>query len=864
VTIACPAPSFCDQTRAFALAGSLLFSVRSKDNVAVSNLDKIFYPGARFTKADVVDYYRRVAPYLLPHFRNRPVTLKRYPAGIYGEAFYEKDAPGFTPAWVKIFPVPRHDGGPDINYILINDRRTLTWTANMAALELHPFLHCVPQLDRPTHIVFDLDPGEQMNVLNCAEISFLLRDVLTKLRLKCFPKVSGSKGIQIYVPLNTPISYDETQAFARATAELLERTHPDKITAEMAKNLRVGKIFIDWSQNADFKTTVGVYSLRAKRARPYVSMPIKWGELTKALKKSDAALLDFEPDEALHRLKRRGDLFAPLRKLRQTLPKEFASASAASSQKTQRSLAGYHSKRDFTRTTEPSPSSPRRSAQGSRRRFVVQKHAASHLHYDVRLELHDVLKSWAVPKGVPLRENEAHTAFQTEDHPVDYLEFEGVIPRGEYGAGTVMVWDIGTYEVIDGNYWKGRLVVFLSGKKLKGEWALDRIADENGKTKWALCKTGDNAKAISARLDELSALSGRTMEQIAGTRKGRFSKRARRAEKRRSEGKRGKEKTSPAPRFVSPMKATAVAELPRGDEWIYEVKWDGYRALALKNGDDVRLLSLKEKDLTADFSAVAEGVRSVNVGTALIDGEIVAVDSKGCPSFQALQNRASTGHQWQIVYYAFDLLNLEGEDLTKKPLEIRKEKLRETIDGSGVRYNANLSGSPETIVQTIQSAGLEGVVAKRRDSVYQAGTRVTSWLKFKINKAQEFVIGGYKPDAGSFQSILVGYYEAKKLLFAGKVRQGFNSASRAKLLKVMRQFLTKKDPFDNLPSSRKSHFGEGITADEMKELCWLKPKLVVQISFTEWTNYGLLRHGTFEGLRDDKEPRSVVRELDSN
>jgi len=843
--------------------------VGSRTEITISNSEKVLYPAGKFTKADVVEYYRRVAPYLLPHFHNRPVTLKRYPDGIFGEAFYEKDAPGFTPGWVERFPVPRHEGGPDLNYILINNRRTLMWAANLAALELHPFLHCVPHIERPTHIVFDLDPGEDANVLDCVEVSFLLRDLLTKLRLKCLAKVSGSKGIQVYVPLNTAVTYEQTQSFARATAELLEKKHPNKIVAEMAKNVRVGKVFIDWSQNADFKTTVGVYSLRAKRHRPYVSMPLGWSELTKALKRSDPALLDFEPNEALHRLKRVGDLFAPVRELRQKLPKAFASVAAPfkhrsahgatrfTGHRIPKSLSDYEAKRRFTRTTEPTPGSPKRSAQGSRRRFVVQKHAASHLHYDLRLEMHDVLKSWAVPKGLPLKANETHSAFETEDHPIDYLEFEGVIPRGEYGAGTVMVWDLGTYEVIEGNYWKGRLSVFLSGKKLKGQWTLERTGNEDGKTKWILRKTGGNANPISAERTGFSVSSGLTMDEIAGTEKGRRSKRTRRLESRRSRIT----PLTPAPRFVSPMKATAVSELPKGDDWIYEVKWDGYRVIGLKHGDDARLLSLKEKDLTRDFPDVAEAVRSIRAGTLLIDGEVVALDSKGCPSFQALQNRASLRRDWQIVYYAFDLLNFEGQEWTKKPLHERKEKLSEILDGSDVRYNANLPGSPEEIIQTIKAAGLEGVIAKKRDSLYRTGTRVTTWLKFKINKAQEFVIGGYKPHAGSFQSILVGYYQGQKLLFAGKVRQGFNPYLRAKLFDLMQPCLTSKCPFANLPSSRTSHFGEGITAAEMKELCWLKPKLVAQISFTEWTNYGLLRHATFEGVRNDKEPRAVVREI---
>jgi bifunctional non-homologous end joining protein LigD len=258
---------------------------------------------------------------------------------------------------------------------------------------------------------------------------------------------------------------------------------------------------------------------------------------------------------------------------------------------------------------------------------------------------------------------------------------------------------------------------------------------------------------------------------------------------------------------------------------------------------------------------VVEAVRGLSANSAVIDGEIVAIDTKGCPSFQALQNRASTGRDWQILYYAFDLLNLEGENYTHKPLQERKAKLRELLEHSALRFNAELAGSADAVLKTVRTAGLEGIVAKQRTSVYRAGTRVTTWLKFKIDKAQEFVIGGYKPDAGSFQSILAGYYDGKKFLFAGKVRQGFNPASRRRLLESMRPLLTKKCPFDNLPSSRKGHFGEGITIEEMNELCWLKPKLVAQIAFTEWTDYGLLRHATFHGLRDDKKANEVVREI---
>src|SRR5437763_2628500 len=217
-------------------------SSRARHKIAVSDPEKVLYPAGKFTKRDVIAYYQRVATFLLPRFRNRAVTLERYPDGVHGEAFYEKDAPGFTPDWVNTFPVPRREGGPDINYILINNVATLTWAANMAALELHPFLHRVPKIENPTHVVFDLDPGEGANIFNCAEVAFLLRDALAKLRLRAFAKVSGSKGIQVYVPLNTDATYAATQPFACAMAELLEREHGDLVVSEMAKNLRVGKV----------------------------------------------------------------------------------------------------------------------------------------------------------------------------------------------------------------------------------------------------------------------------------------------------------------------------------------------------------------------------------------------------------------------------------------------------------------------------------------------------------------------------------------------------------------------------------------------------------------------------------------------
>ena len=486
--------------------------------ITVANLEKILYPGTKFTKARVIDYYISVSKYLLPHLKNRPITLKRFPEGVFGEAFYEKDAPAFTPSWVKTVAVPRRETpGPDIRYILIDDLPTLVWVANLGALEIHPFLHRARTLDRPTAIVFDCDPGEGSDLLVCARVALMLRDVLQELGFDSYVKVSGSKGLQVYVPLNSTVTYEQTQPLAQGIAQLLAQREPKLVVAQMPKHLRTKKVFIDWSQNTDYKTTVSVYSLRAKTYRPYVSVPVRWDELSDALEGKDTESLFVTPEETLERLEKVGDLFKPVLTQVQKLPAEVRRYfEQQRSSKRAPVLDTYEAKRDFKKTAEPKPSVRGRSRQGSRRRFVIQKHDASHLHYDFRLEMHDVLKSWSVPKGPPFKKDERRLAMPTEDHPIEYLDFEGIIPKGQYGGGTVMVWDIGTYDLIEGHYYKGMLRVYLDGEKLKGEWTLQRFAADgkDNRDKWYLIKTDHNTRAVSQKRDDESALTKRTMAEI--------------------------------------------------------------------------------------------------------------------------------------------------------------------------------------------------------------------------------------------------------------------------------------------------------------------------------------------------------------
>ncbi|HUP39339.1 MAG TPA: non-homologous end-joining DNA ligase [Vicinamibacterales bacterium] len=310
--------------------------------------------------------------------------------------------------------------------------------------------------------------------------------------------------------------------------------------------------------------------------------------------------------------------------------------------------------------------------------------------------------------------------------------------------------------------------------------------------------------------------------------------------------------------FVEPMAAQLVSALPDGDEWLYEAKFDGYRALALKNGASVRLLSRKGNDLTADYPAIRDAVAALKATSAVIDGEIVAFDESGRPSFQHLHHRSA--NPAAICYFAFDLLHLEGKDLRASPLEERRASLQTVLRGSGVEFSAELPGTPDDVVRAIASVGLEGVVAKRRDSKYEAGKRSGVWQKFKVQLRQEFVIGGYKPENRNFQSIVVGYYEHKKLRFAARVRAGFTAAQRAALFEVLHPLKVEKCPFTDLPSSRTGHWGEGVTVEDMKVLKWVKPTLAAEIAFTEWTRDGNLRHSAFVGLRTDKDAREVVRE----
>jgi bifunctional non-homologous end joining protein LigD len=570
-------------------------------------------------------------------------------------------------------------------------------------------------------------------------------------------------------------------------------------------------------------------------------------------------------------------------------------------------LAEYKRKRDFKKTAEPSGRKPLPGKIKGASRFVIQKHAARRLHYDFRLEMEGVLKSWALPKGLPWKRGEKHLAVEVEDHPIEYEDFEGIIPEGQYGGGTVMVWDRGSYRVYGEQPVKslrdGKLHLVLDGDKAGGEWTLVRIRGrDDAKNQWLILKTGDDAKPISKKMEDHSVKTGRTMKQIAKARDAewesgreaderptsRFKARIRDAIKKKENdevvgkahrlpvAKRGNRSGCPTmvslpdlpsarAHFIEPMKAKLVEKPPAIGDWIYELKFDGIRLIGVKKDEKVSLLSRNQNELTERFPEIVEAIKTLPAPECVIDGEVVALDEEGRSSFQLLQAREMEGRKSPVYFYVFDLLQLDGKSLLLLPLEARKKFLEKFCADADdpIRYSGAIGGEPEALLEEVKRRGLEGIIGKQRNSVYEPGRRSGAWIKLKSVHEQEFVIGGYTPPQGArkyFGAILVGYYENKKLVFAGKVGTGFTTKSLSMLHKKFQKEARDNCPFVDLPSKQNGQWVQDITPSMMRKMHWVDPVFVCEIKFAEWTRDKKLRAPVFLGLREDKRPSEVIRE----
>ncbi|MFC4124617.1 ATP-dependent DNA ligase [Nocardia rhizosphaerae] len=733
--------------------------------VELSNLDKVLYPETGTTKGEVIAYYSAIAEAMLPHIVGRPVTRKRWPNGVDHPDFFEKNLPEHAPAWIQRRAIEH--ASRRVVYPLIDCEAGMAWLGQQAALEVH-----VPQwrfdgAERgpATRIVFDLDPGPGAGLAECARVALAVRALVAEIGMRAYPVTSGSKGIHVYVPLERAVSSPGASTVAKQVATNLEALHPDLVTATMAKRARTGKVFLDWSQNNAAKTTIAPYSMRG-RAEPNAVAPRSWAEIEDA-----ESLRQLRFDEVLARWHADGDLLADLDPPLPSGPD---------------ALTRYRSMRDPARTPEPVPAAAPRPGSGDR--YVVQEHHARRLHWDVRLERDGVLASWAVPKGPPTEPKQNRLAVRTEDHPVEYLEFRGTIPKGEYGAGEMTIWDSGTY--LTEKWRDDEVIVELDGERLHGRYAFIRTSGDQ----WLMHYMRDQTRR----------------EPLVDNGSGDL------------------------PHGVSPMLATAgeVDALPAG-EWAFETKWDGFRVIVEVDDGTVAVRSRAGNTVTERYPRLAALGAELAGHRVVLDGEAVVLDERGLSDISALQADPA-----RAVFVAFDVLFLDGTSLLRKKYRDRRavlEALGRLAPSLNVAALQEVSGAEAMRVSREQ--GQEGVVAKRVDSVYLPGKRAKTWLKQRNWRSRAVVIGGWRrSDKREFKSLLVGIPHESGLVYIGRVGTGFDAEQARRLAAELRPLHRVSSPFVN-----------EMTAEECHDAQWVTPKLAGTVRFQAWTDTGRLWHPVWDG-----------------
>ncbi|WP_396668123.1 ATP-dependent DNA ligase [Microbacterium sp. R86528] len=796
----------------------------------LTNLEKVLYPNTGTTKGEVIDYYSRVAGVLLPHLAGRPVTRKRWPEGVGtetepGPSFFAKHLETGAPGWLKRVGISHSTGSKD--YPLVDETAALVYLAQVASLELH-----VPQWrfsadggkNNPDRLVLDLDPGPGTGLLECAEVARLAREILVGMGLEPVPVTSGSKGIHLYAALSGAQTADQISGIAKELARAIEADHPDLAVSQMAKAQRDGRVFIDWSQNNGSKTTIAPYSLRG-RSLPTVAAPRTWDEL------AAPGLDHLTFEQVLQRVESSDDPLAAL------------GFHAGARQDAHGPLSAYIAKRAAGRTPEPVPTNALGHTASSSQlpRFVIQEHHASRLHWDLRLEHDGVLVSWAVPRGIPHSVARNSLAVRTEDHPLEYLDFSGTIPKGEYGAGDMTIWDTGRYEL---EKWRDDEIIFTAegspgGPLGRVRLALIRTQGDGEKSSWLLHRMKTDAAGAVQR-DVVPVNAGPAPAPSAST------------------------STSTAD--LRPMLSTittpglARAAVKRWAEqpWV-EIKWDGVRALGVWDGERLRLRARSGNDITAKYPELTAQDLGLGSEPAIFDGEIVALDKDGQPSFSRLQSRMNLSQtreierevpQTPVHYYLFDLLAVGDNDATALPLASR----RELLESLTPRTASSITVPPvfddvDAALSAAREFALEGVVVKNPNSPYQHGTRSEDWLKVKLTRTQEVVVGGIRPGkAHVIGSLLVGIPDGDILQYAGRVGSGFSDATLKLLESELNPLRTDANPF------------HGVPAADAADALWLSPEVVAEVEFAEFTPGGMLRHARWRGLRADKATTEVKRE----
>ncbi|WP_194398067.1 ATP-dependent DNA ligase [Microbacterium atlanticum] len=807
----------------------------------ITNLQKVLYPETGTTKGEVIDYYSRVAEVLIPHVIGRPVTRKRWPDGVGteddpGMVFFAKDLERGAPSWVRRMPIPHSSGTKD--YPLVGDVPTLVYLAQVASLELHvPQWRFAPSGDRgpADRLVLDLDPGPGVGLAECAVVAGWARTLLVDMGLEPYPVTSGSKGIHLYTALPPGQTSEQASALANELARAIEADHRDLVVSSMKKSERHGRVLIDWSQNNGSKTTIAPYSLRG-RAHPTVAAPRTWAEV------EHPGLRHLEFAEVLERIETIGD------------PMSALGFHAGGREAETGPLSAYISKRSADRTPEPVPANPLgTAASGERPRFVIQEHHATALHWDFRLEHDGVLVSWAVPRGVPHSYKRNNLAIMTEDHPMDYAAFEGTIPAGEYGGGTVTIWDDGRYDL---EKWRDdEVIATLEGRPGgplgRVRLALIRTQGEGEKSSWLLHRM----KTDAAGRPQPDGIVVQPSPQA-------------------DEPRRTVPAPAPAADDLRPMlassatpaqaRAAARGWAERDGEraaWV-EMKWDGIRAVGAWDGARLRLFARSGNEVTHRYPELTALDAGLGPEPCVVDGELVALEPDGRPSFPLLQTRmnleragdiAREARRTPVRYYLFDVLAHDDDDVAGLPLRERRDVL-EAVAAASVDPIAvpPVFEDVDAALETSEQLRLEGIVVKDPGSRYLRGGRSDAWLKVKLTRTQEVVIAGIRPGKGgrstTFGSLLLGIPDESGLRYAGRVGTGFSESTLKALMKTLLPLRTDDNPLTGVPPL------------DARDALWVRPELVGEVEYGEFTPGGILRHPRWRGLRPDKAPSDVRRE----
>ncbi len=759
-----------------------------KRKLELSNLDKVLFPEDGIVKAEIIEYYLKIAPTLLNHVKGRALTLIRFPDGIAGESFYQKNRPEWAPDWLEFVNLGKEEKK---DYIVATEPASLVWLANLAALELHQLHSRKPNFEFPDYMVFDLDPPEGYDFKKIVTLALDLKEHIESFGYSTFVKTTGGKGVHICCPIEA--RWDFHTVFE--AAQLIAKPYVDKnvstTTLQIKKEARKGRVLIDIFRIRSGQSIVSPYSIRGRNGAP-VSMPLTWDELAKV-----KSPLEFNINTALAKVMANGDAWEGIDAYAVELH-THRSVKVANKlpinkkHKTPEQLESYEKKRDFQKTPEPAA----KVIEGSGTSFVVHRHHASHLHYDLRLEQDGVLKSWAVPRGLPPHPGVKRLAVQTEDHPMKYLTFDGIIPKGQYGAGEMWIYALGKYQITkdkkDGFYFR------LSSKEVSGEYRIYKIKAKE----WLL-----------ERVDTPQ------INYLHDT--------------------------------IEPMLSVIAEKPPVGDDFLYEVKWDGIRALISLEDGQIKIKTRNQNDVTKQFPELLAADKGFRAACGLFDAEIVCLDDQGRPQFKKVIHRLMSNGDNNIqklsksspVYcYIFDCLYLDGRSLINEPLLKRREWLKDAVRTDASYRISEIVEDGESLFEAARELSLEGIMAKVNDGKYLPGKRSDLWQKIKVRNTRECVIIGYNEGKGNREQTFGGLHiaerEGDKLVYRGKVGTGFDDATIKEISGQIKSLREIKKPIS------------GKVLDE-KTSKWIEPKLIAEISYSMLTTDKMYREPVFVRMRPD-------------